>query len=156
MDGITIRNLTCEVAATKPDAGYEYEGPIEDLPRNISPCGIIGLKDSKIKNVTLENIEIIFPGGGEPHYAYIGLDELDKVPEMPKAYPEFSQHEELPAWGFFIRHVEGLVMKNITLKALKKDYRTAIVLDDVKNHSISELKVEEPEGTQKEAIFERK
>jgi hypothetical protein len=104
----------------------------------------------------LENIEIIFPGGGDPHYAYIGLDELDKVPEMPKAYPEFSQHEELPAWGFFIRHVEGLVMKNITLKALKKDYRTAIVLDDVKNHSISELKVEEPEGTQKEAIFERK
>ena len=47
-------------------------------------------------------------------------------------------------------------MKNITLKALKKDYRTAIVLDDVKNHNISELKVEEPEGTQKEAIFERK
>ena len=156
MDGITIRNLYCEVAATKPDAGYEYEGPIEDLPRNISPCGIIGLKDSKIKNVTLENIEIIFPGGGDPHYAYRGLDQLDQVPEMPKAYPEFSQHEELPAWGFFIRHVDGLVMKNITLKALKKDYRTAIVMDDVKNHRISALHVDEPNGKKKEAVFERK
>ena len=156
MDGITIRNLYCEVAATKPDAGYEYEGPIEDLPRNISPCGIIGLKDSKIKNVTLENIEIVFPGGGDPHYAYRGLDQLDQVPEMPKAYPEFSQHEELPAWGFFIRHVDGLVMKNITLKALKKDYRTAIVMDDVKNHRISALHVDEPNGKKKEAVFERK
>jgi len=156
MDGITIRNLYCEVAATKPDAGYEYEGPIEDLPRNISPCGIIGLKDSKIKNVTLENIEIVFPGGGDPHYAHVGLDELDKVPEMPKAYPEFSQHMELPAWGFFIRHVDGLTMNNITLKALKKDYRTAIVLDDVDSHSISRLKVEEPLGDQKESVFERK
>ena len=139
MDGITIRNLYCEVAATKPDAGYEYEGPIEDLPRNISPCGIIGLKDSKIKNVTLENIEIVFPGGGDPHYAHVGLDELDKVPEMPKAYPEFSQHMELPAWGFFIRHVDGLTMHNIKLTALKKDYRTAIVMDDVSNHNISNL-----------------
>ena len=156
MDGITIRNLYCEVAATKPDAGYEYEGPIEDLPRNISPCGIIGLKDSKIKNVTLENIEIVFPGGGDPNYAHVGLDELDKVPEMPKAYPEFSQHMELPAWGFFVRHVDGLTMKNIKLTALKKDYRTAIVMDDVSNHNISGLTVVEPDNETKEPVFERK
>ena len=156
MDGITIRNLYCEVAATKPDAGYEYEGPIEDLPRNISPCGIIGLKDSKIKNVTLENIEIVFPGGGDPHYAHVGLDELDKVPEMPKAYPEFSQHMELPAWGFFVRHVDGLTMHNIKLTALKKDYRTAIVLDDVSNQKIEELLVTEPEGEKKDKVLERK
>ena len=156
MDGITIRNLYCEVAASKPDAGYEYEGPIEDLPRNISPCGIIGLKDSKIKNVTLENIEIVFPGGGDPHYAHVGLDELDKVPEMPKAYPEFSQHMELPAWGFFIRHVDGLTMNNIKLTALKKDYRTAIVMDNVNNHNISNLTVIEPDSDTKKAVFERK
>ena len=156
MDGVTIRNLYCEVAATKPDAGYEYEGPVEDLPRNISPCGIIGLKDSKIKDVTLENIEIVFPGGGDPYYAHVGLDELDIVPEMPKAYPEFSQHEELPAWGFFIRHVDGLTMNNIKLTALKKDYRTAIVMDDVNNHNISNLTVVEPDSDTKENIFERK
>ena len=156
MDGITLRNLYAEVAATKPDAGYEYEGPVEDLPRNISPCGIIGLKDSKIKNVTLEHIEIVFPGGGDPHYAHVGLDELDKVPEMPKAYPEFSQHEELPAWGFFIRHVDGLTMRDIKLTALKKDYRTAIVMDDVNSHDISGLVVEEPEQGAKEPVFERK
>ncbi len=155
MDGITIKNLYAEVAATKPDAGYEYEGPVEDLPRNISPCGIIGLKDSKIKNVTLENIEIIFPGGGDPHYAHVGLDELDKVPEMPKAYPEFSQHMELPAWGFFIRHVDGLTLRNIKLTALKKDYRTAIVMDDVKNHNINELIIKEPDSDGKKTIFER-
>ena len=156
MDDITIRNLYCEVAVTKPDTGYEYEGPIEDLPRNISPCGIIGLKDSKIKNVTLENIEIVFPGGGDAHYAHVGLDELDIVPEMPKAYPEFSQHMELPAWGFFVRHVDGLIMRNIKLTTMKKDYRTAIVLDDVSNHDISGLTVEEPDSETKEPIFERK
>ena len=74
---------------------------------------------------------------------------------MPKAYPEFSQHMELPAWGFFIRHVEGLTMRNIKLTASKKDYRTAIVLDDVKNHKISGLTVEEPAAEGKAAVFER-
>ena len=86
----------------------------------------------------------------------MGLDELDKVPEMPKAYPEFSQHMELPAWGFFIRHVDGLTMRNIKLTALKKDYRTAIVMDDVNNHNISNLTVVEPHSDTKENVFERK
>ena len=112
------------------------------------------LKEAGIGGV--ENIEIVFPGGGDPYYAHVGLDELDKVPEMPKAYPEFSQHKELPAWGFFIRHVDGLTMKNISLKALKKDYRTAIVLDDVSNHHINELQVDEPNNESKESIYERK
>ena len=63
---------------------------------------------------------------------------------------------ELPAWGFFIRHVDGLTMKNIQLTAQKKDYRTAIVMDDVKNHSIIELIVNEPNKESKEPLFERK
>ena len=153
MDGITISNLYCEIASGKPDAGYEYEGPIEDLPRNTSPCGVIGLPDSKIKNVTLENIEVIYPNGGDRFYAYRGLDKLDEVPEMPKAYPEFSQHMELPAWGFYVRHVDGITMKNIKLTNLKNDYRTPIVLDDVQNHNITGLEVTEP--NQKENVFER-
>ena len=63
---------------------------------------------------------------------------------------------ELPAWGFFVRHVDGLSMHNIKLTALKKDYRTAIVLDDVSNQKIEELLVTEPEGDKKDNVFERK
>ena len=155
MNGITIRNLYCEIADGKADAGYDYEGPIEDNPRNASPAGIIGLKGNPIHDVTLENITIIYPSGGDRNIAHVGLDELDRIPEMPTAYPEFSQHKELPAWGFFIRHVDGIRMKNIHLTALKKDYRTAVVLDDVQHHDISGLEVQEPDK-KKEKIFERK
>jgi hypothetical protein len=63
---------------------------------------------------------------------------------------------ELPAWGFFVRHVDGLTMHNIKLTALKKDYRTAIVLDDVSNQKIEELLVTEPEGEKKDKVLERK
>jgi len=155
MENITISNVYAEVPATKPDAGYNYEGPVEDLPRNISPASIVGMPDASIKNVTLKNIEIHYPGGGNPHYARVGLDELDKVPELPAKYPEFSMFKELPAWGFYIRHAEGITFDNVTLIAEKEDYRTAIVLDDVHNARVTGLKVEEP-GKKKEPVYSYK
>ena len=122
MKNITIKNVYAEILMDKPDAGYNYEGPIEDLPRNISPASIVGLPEYKIQNVTLRNIEIVSPGGGNPYYAYRGLApaELDSIPEMATSYPEFSQFKELPAWGFYIRHAEGITFDNVTFKALKK------------------------------------
>jgi len=128
MKNITIKNVYAEIPMDKPDAGYNYEGPIEDLPRNISPASIVGLPEYKIQNVTLQNIEIVSPGGGNPYYAYRGLApaELDSIPEMATSYPEFSQFKELPAWGFYIRHAEGITFDNVTFKALKKDYQVAM------------------------------
>ena len=76
MNGVTISNVYAEVPAAKPDAGYNYEGPVEDMPRNISPSSIVGMPDAKIENITLRNIEIHYPGGGNPEYARIKLDDV--------------------------------------------------------------------------------
>jgi len=135
LENISIKNVTAEIAATKPDAGYEYEGPIEDMPRNVSPPIVIaGLPGVLIKNVSFNNIEIKHPGGGNPAFAKVSLNELDKVPEIPASYPEFSKFVELPAWGVYIRHASDIKFNNLKLSCGKKDYRTAIVLDDV-HHS---------------------
>lgn len=152
MKNITISNVYAEVPATKPDAGYNYEGPVEDLPRNISPASIVGAVDVDIENVTLTNIEIHYPGGGNPLYARLGLDELEKVPEMSSSYPEFSMFRELPAWGFYIRHASGITFENVTLVCEKEDYRTAVVLDDVKGALFINLEVKEP-GKEKDPVF---
>ena len=155
MKNITIKNVYAEIPMDKPDAGYNYEGPIEDLPRNISPASIVGLPEYKIQNVTLQNIEIVSPGGGNPYYAYRGLApaELDSIPEMATSYPEFSQFKELPAWGFYIRHAEGITFDNVTFKALKKDYRPAIVMDDAGEVTFKDVRFIEPEGEGKKQIF---
>lgn len=79
-------------------------------------------------------------GGGDSNYVKITVDMLDSVPEMPQAYPEFSQFKELPAWGFFFRHVDGLEMKNIMLITKQKDYRLPVVADDVRNLNASNIK----------------
>lgn len=152
MSNVSISNVYAEVPATKPDAGYNYEGPVEDMPRNVSPSSIVGMADACIENIHLSNIEIHHPGGGKEAFARISLDELDKVPELAANYPEFSMFKELPAWGFYVRHVKGLTVDNVTLICGKKDYRTAIVLDDVHGATFRSLKVNEP-GTPKDPVY---
>ncbi|MDP4224525.1 MAG: glycosyl hydrolase family 28 protein [Bacteroidota bacterium] len=152
MNNISISNLYAEIPASKPDAGYNFEGPVEDMPRNISPSSIVGMPDAFIENVTLKNIEIHHPGGGNPAFAKVGLDELGKVPEMQASYPEFSMFRELPAWGFYIRHARGITFDNVVLTCERKDYRTAIVMDDVHDSSLKGLKVNEP-GVKKVPVF---
>jgi hypothetical protein len=158
MRNIVISNVYAEVPFGKPDAGYNYEGPVEDLPRNISPASIIGLPEYKIQNVKLKNIEIVYPGAGNPLYAKRGLTpaELDSIPEMRTAYPEFSQFKELPAWGMYIRHAEGIEFENVTFTALKKDYRPSIVMDDVNGAIFKGMKFNEPESQGKQQIFQQK
>ena len=144
LENIRIKNVSAEIAATKPDSGYEYEGPIEDMPRNISPPIIIaGLPGAIISNVTFTNIEIKQPGGGNPLFAKISLNELDKVPEMADAYPEFSKFLELPAWGIYIRHAKDIQFSNLKLSCVKKDYRTSIVLDDVHHSQFKSTTIKE-------------
>ena len=152
MKNISISNVYAEVPATKADAGYHYEGPVEDLPRNISPVSIVGLPDASIENVVIKNVEIRYPGGGNPKYAKVALNELEKVPELPAEYPEFSMFKELPAWGFYIRHARGITLENITISCAKEDYRTAVVLDDVHGVHFNGLKVKEP-GKKKNPVF---
>ena len=155
LKNITISNVYGEVAATKADAGYPYEGPIEHLPRNISPSSIVGTPTEKIENITLKNIEIHHPGGADPNYAKVGLDELDKIPELTNRYPEFSMFKELPAWGFYVRHAKNLRFENVKLICKKKDFRMAIVLDDVNGAEFNNLEVKEVEG-KKEPIYSHK
>ena len=138
--------MSIEIAATKPDAGYEYDGPIEHMPRNISPALVIaGLSGSNVNNVTFTNIEIKHPGDGNPQFANVPLTALDSIPEKPAAYPEFSMFGELPAWGVFIRHAKNIQFSKLSLSSTKKDYRMAIVLDDVQSSQFNSTIVTEPD-----------
>ena len=155
MKNILIKNVYAEVPAGKPDECYSYEGPVEDQPRNISPASIVGIPGYRIQNVKMENMEIVSCGGGNPRYAYRGLTpaELDSIPEMIARYPEFSQFKELPAWGFYVRHADGIVFENVKFRAENGDYRPAIVTDDVNGLNLKNVKFEEPNSDKKEQVF---
>jgi polygalacturonase len=145
MQDIRIKNVSIEIAANKADSGYEYEGPIEDMPRNISPAIIIaGLPGALISNVALNHVDIKHPGAGNAMFAKVMLNELDSIPEKSAAYPEYSMFRELPAWAAFIRHASDIQFNNVRLLCAKKDYRTAVVLDDVHDSEFRSITVKDP------------
>ena len=142
---IVIKNMYAEVPLDKPDAGYGYEGPVEDLPRNVCPSIIAGLPGLRIENVRIENVEIVYPGHADPEYAYAGTskEELDAIEEQETRYPEFSNWKELPAWGFYIRHADGIVFDNVRLTVAGEDYRPALVTDDVNGLRMKNLRIDQ-------------
>jgi len=146
LSNVRINHVVAEIAADKPDSGYEYEGPIEHMPRNISPAVIIaGLPGSPVTNVSLDNIQIKHPGGGNSNFANVALNELDSVPENAAGYPEFSMFHELPAWAIFVRHAQNINVSNADLSCIKKDHRTAIVLVDVHSSQFISVNVKKPD-----------
>jgi polygalacturonase len=87
---------------------------------------ISGIPGHDIEDVTFNNIRIYYQGGGTKQQAAL------EPPEKEKDYPEPVMFGEMPAYGFFIRHVKGLEMNNVELSYMKEDLRPAFVLNDVK------------------------
>lgn len=138
---VSIKNIKVQVPFGRPDINYDLRGPEVDFFHNPFPSSIVGMEGYAIENVVLENIEINYPGRASKAMAYIPLSLLDQVPEAAKDYPEFSMFGELPAYGFYVRHVNGISMKNIKLTLDNPDFRPAIVFDDVKGIQMEEITV---------------
>ena len=141
LNNVTIKNMKVEIAFERPDYAYDMRGPALPFFHNVFPASITGIPGHAVQNVTLENIEISYPGRGNNGLANMPLSRLDEVPEQVRAYPEYSMFGELPAWAFYVRHVEGLKMKNIKLNLEAPDYRPPIVFDEVRNLEIESLMI---------------
>jgi hypothetical protein len=146
LKNVFIRNIKVEVPFGRPDDKYDLQGP--DLPffHNIFPSSIVGIPGHPVQKVTIENVEISYPGRGNDGLAILPLYRLKDVPEVEVGYPEFSMFGELPAWGFYVRHAEGLTLKNIKVVARDKDYRPAYVFDDVKGLTLTNCAVKEDDN----------
>jgi len=138
---VHINDVTVAVPAGKPDKGYNMEGPELRYPHNVIPSSITGLPGHPVENVTLENIKIIYEGGGNKETACFPMDSLTNITENPAGYPEFSMFGELPVWGFYVRHVKGLTLKNIQMSYQKEDFRAACAFDDVQGLNINKMEI---------------
>ncbi|MCA9732865.1 glycoside hydrolase family 28 protein [candidate division KSB1 bacterium] len=140
---VHISDMKVQVPFERPDYKYDIRGPELPFFHNPFPASITGIPWHNVENITLENIEITYPGRGNNGLAILPLNRLDDVPENKADYPEFHMFGELPAWAFYIRHASGLTMKNIIVKAKAPDYRPAIVFDDVINLKLNTITVKE-------------
>lgn len=128
---VVIRDLTCQVPFGRPDEAYDLRGPEVDFFHNPFPSSICGISGNCIEHITLQDIKIIYPGRATKGMAYIPLWRKHDVPEQIGKYPEFTMFGELPAWGFYLRHVRDITFKNVQLSVADDDFRPAIVEEDV-------------------------
>ena len=108
-----------------------------------SAIAIESVNGAEIENVKLENIEIVCPGRATRGMAYMSVSRLKDVPENEKGYPEFTMFEELPSWGFYVRHVKGIQMHNVKLRLQEDDFRPAFVFDRVSDVRLSDISLPE-------------
>jgi len=92
-------------------------------------CSITGVTGHNVENVTLSDIRLKFAGGVEK-------DPGGKLDEFADQYPEATMWGILPSYGFFVRHVHGLRMHDLSIGYQQDDVRAAMVLSDVSDMRI--------------------
>lgn len=146
IEDISITNLTMRDITTAPifirlGARQRAPGgtPIAAIRRvnisNVVASGveskyaaiIAGLNGRDIEDVKLSNIRIHYKGGGAL------ADAAREIPEAEKSYPEPSMFGITPAYGFFVRHVNGITFDNVDVSFENMEERPAFVFDDAKN-----------------------
>lgn len=93
--------------------------------RPVETSFVSGLPEHPIRNVLIENVRIVHPGGGTEDLALV------EVPERPEAYPAAGMFRTLPAFGFYLRHAESVTLRNIVLELLNPDGRPPLVNENL-------------------------
>jgi hypothetical protein len=89
------------------------------------PSVLSGLADHPIEDVKFSDIFLHHVGGAPAEMARL------QPPENELGYPEATMFGDLPATGFFMRHIRGVEMSNIEIQVAKPDPRPALWLEDV-------------------------
>jgi polygalacturonase len=152
IEDVTVRDIVMHEVTTAPlflrlgDRGRGPDGTRRSAMRRISVRGltafdilpdyaatIAGLPDDPIEDVELKDIRLVYAGGGEARWAERRPDD------MAQAYPEPSMFGPTPAHGLWIRHVDGLVLENVSLETATPDPRPAILLQNVRRAALGGL-----------------
>lgn len=90
---------------------------------------VTGVEGCRVENVTLRNVKLTFPGGGEAAAAAV-----KPIPELPGATPGVGMFDlPMPAYALWARHVDGLALENVFIDPEDGtcDSRKRYVFDDV-------------------------
>ena len=139
---VTISDVTAEIPNRPQSAMNKFPTAWRHRCTTLVTASIAGLPGHPVSDITLTNISIVYGGiGGTPQSDHHRLDHLDTIPECADNYPESKMFGVLPAWGFYCRHAEGVDFENVTLRVKAKDYRSALVCDDVKQLQLDGFRV---------------
>jgi polygalacturonase len=123
---------------------------------------IAGLPGHPVEDVRISGVRILYRGGltqqdaaAQPEslvngFFFKGADSGPRdalaVPEKANDYPEPSMFGVLPAYGFYIRHADGIVLEGVEVGFMRDDRRPAFVLDDVADAAFRDVTAQKVAG----------
>jgi len=102
-------------------------------------CLISGMPGCIIEDVKIDQLRIVYKGGGTKEQGNL------VVPENEKKYPEPDMFGIIPASFLYVRHAKNIEMSNVEISYIQPDFRPSIVLDDVKGSVFRNLKIDQKE-----------
>jgi polygalacturonase len=99
-------------------------------------CSVTAYPGTKVENVQLHNLIFDVMSTG------VEADKALIVKENEGAYP--STHmlgDVLPAYGFFVRHVDRISIRDVHINLARPDGRYALTLDDVQHAYLNQILV---------------
>lgn len=126
-------------------ADIQISNVIADDVDSLAGIIITGMPGHPLRNIALSNIRIKYRGGGTADLA------KREYREQSTHYPEPRFSGPTPAYGLYARHIDGLDINHVTFSTEKPDYRPAVILEDVRNESIIDLKAPEVKGVKRMA-----
>ncbi|MFD2934759.1 glycoside hydrolase family 28 protein [Spirosoma flavum] len=123
--------------------------------RSVIPTIIAGLEESPAEDIRLANIRITVPKG-------VSTDSLKTFPaiirEDVKGYPEnrLTFGTKLPASAFYIRHVNGLVLDDVTVTYNESDARPAFYVDDARGIKLKNVFIGDKKMAKTDAMLVQK
>ena len=103
-------------------------------------CIVAGIPGHPIDDVKISEVIVVSRGGGSKS------DGELQIPEKEKQYPEPNMFGTTPAYGFFLRHVEGLEMQSVKVECPSADERPVFALENVQGAEFGRIKVPVREG----------
>ncbi len=97
---------------------------------------ILGLPERPIEGLRLQNIRLIFKGGGTKEAA------ARVPPELETGYPEPSRFGVMPTYGLYARHVRDLEIADFRVSFEKEDLRPPLAFVDVDGLELDHLKAQ--------------
>jgi polygalacturonase len=98
------------------------------------PSIIASIPGHRVEDIKISDVYLHQVGGGTAAMAALN------PPELEDKYPEPTMSGDLPATGFFARHVKNLEISGVEIATEMADARPAVVLDDVEGADFFRLK----------------
>jgi polygalacturonase len=96
-------------------------------------CVLSGIPEALIEDVTIDNINIVYKGGGTSDMATL------LPPENEKLYPEPSMFGLIPSSGFFLRHLKNVKIRGVEINYLQPDFRPTFYIEDVHDVELTRI-----------------